>query len=373
MFYWCLLNLPASVRYNLVNIKLLAVAKSDCLNENNIRLLLHNFIETMNKLNRTGIELTINGKFEHLNAFLAFALGDTLALQWLGGFVVGVGSAKKFCRTCEITSKQKNENPDNIYSLRCQERHLLQLRLIKKSSELISEYGVKFESPLLEISQFDLTKCLLHDPMHVLVEGVCVKELTNLLNYIIDQYGVDLEKINNRILSFKFAIIDSTDKPNLIKLEHIKKGSFAQSAGQMLILILILPFILGDFVTEFDENWLNFINLHQIVNLVFSFIYDDVTIKQLEDKITQYLLNFKILYKNINLTPKMHYLSHFPAQLKNFGPLRLHACFRFESKNGLMADLNFQNFINISFSCSNKHQLWMASKENDFKKRKSFC
>ncbi len=36
MCYWCLLNLPASVRFNLCNIKLLALAKSEYLNNENI-------------------------------------------------------------------------------------------------------------------------------------------------------------------------------------------------------------------------------------------------------------------------------------------------------------------------------------------------
>jgi hypothetical protein len=62
------------------------------------------------------------------------------------------------------------------------------------------------------------------------------------------------------------------------------KGSFAQSAGKMQTLILSLPFILGDLFTDNDEKWLNFINLHQILNLCISFFYDDKTIRQLDDK-----------------------------------------------------------------------------------------
>ena len=69
----------------------------------------------------------------------------------------------------------------------------------------------------------------------------------------------------------------------------------------------------------------------------------------------------------------MHYLSHFPDQLKNFGLLRHHSCFRFEAKNGLMTDLRYQNFINIAYSCANKHQLWMASKQIEFKERNSLA
>jgi len=52
MFYWCLLNLPSSVRYNLCNMKLLSVSKSEYLNSENITRLLQNFVEISNKLNK---------------------------------------------------------------------------------------------------------------------------------------------------------------------------------------------------------------------------------------------------------------------------------------------------------------------------------
>ena len=69
----------------------------------------------------------------------------------------------------------------------------------------------------------------------------------------------------------------------------------------------------------------------------------------------------------------MHYLSYFPDQLRNFGPLRHHSCFRFEAKNGLITTLNYKNFINIAYSCANKHQFWMASKEIEFRNKNSLA
>jgi hypothetical protein len=361
------------VRYNLCNIKLLAIAKSEYLNQLNTPALLENFIEGVNKLNSSGLELMVNSKLKRVFGLVLIGLGDTLALQEMGGFVVGVGKAYKFCRSCEINAEEKLEDPSNIYVERDIERHLLQLELIKESPELIQEYGVKYPSALLKLNDFDVCQCLLHDPMHVLVQGVCVKELTNLLKYLTEERGTKLDEINRRITSFDYPRIDSTDKPNTIKKEHVNNGSFAQSAGQMLTLILQLPFMVADLVTEFDKYWLNFINLHQIVNLVFCFFYNELTINQLEERINEYLSNFKHLYKDVNFTPKMHYLSHFPAQLANFGLLRLHSCFRFEAKNGLLADLRFHNFINIAFSCANKHQFWIGSKEIEFKKRNSLA
>jgi hypothetical protein len=207
--------------------------------------------------------------------------------------------------------------------------------------------------------------------MHVLIEGVCITELKNLLQYATKEKSIDLAKINKRILSFEYFFIDKDDKPNAINDNHIIKGSFPLSAGQMITLVLNLPFILGDLFNTFDENWLNFISLNQILNLVFSFFYDKTTLRDLDYKITEYLEKFHLLYPSASITPKMHYFTHLTAQMENFGPLRQHACLRCESKNGLLKSLDFKNFINICFSAAEKHQFWMASVELDQENKKS--
>jgi hypothetical protein len=90
---------------------------------------------------------------------------------------------------------------------------------------------------------------------------------------------------------------------------------FHTSVGQMITLILNLPFILGDLFNRFDENWLNFINLNQILNLVFSFFFDNITLRDLDHKVTEYLEKFHLLYQTANITPKMQYLTHLCAQM----------------------------------------------------------
>ena len=122
-----------------------------------------------------------------------------------------------------------------------------------------------------------------------------------------------------------------------INENHISNGSFPLPAGQMMTLIINMPFIIGDLFGLYDENWLlNFVNLNQILNLVFCFFYDELTLKHLDRKIFEYLSNFHDLYPNASMTPKLHYLTHLTAQMEKFGPLRHHACFRFEGKNFLI-------------------------------------
>ena len=124
---------------------------------------------------------------------------------------------------------------------------------------LSKQFGVKNKSVLCKLTDFDICTSILHDPMHVLVEGVCINELKYLWNYATKEKKIDLCQINKRILGYEYFFIDKDDKPNAISENHIVNGSFPLSAGQMITVVLNLPFILGDLFNTFDEHWLNFI------------------------------------------------------------------------------------------------------------------
>jgi hypothetical protein len=107
-------------------------------------------------------------------------------------------------------------------------------------------------------------------------------------------------------MDIEYFFIDKDDKPNTINENHIANGSFPLSAGKMMTLVINMPFIIGDLFGQYDQNWLNFINLNQILNLVLSFFYDCLTLKHLDLKIYEYLQNFHDLYPDASVTPKLH-------------------------------------------------------------------
>ena len=194
------MNLSPDVRYNLCNIKLLAIVKSKEIKNSDCSPLLSDFINTINKLNtETGLYLSVKNETTVHFGFLGFGIGDTLALQWLGGFLEGVGKAFKFCRTCHITHDERCDNLNKTFVLIDMETHLIQLELLNESPDLSKQFGVKNKSVLCEIIDFDICTSLLHDPMHVLIEGVCISELKYLLNYATKEKRIDLSKINKRI------------------------------------------------------------------------------------------------------------------------------------------------------------------------------
>ena len=62
----------------------------------------------------------------------------------------------------------------------------------KDAEELSTYHGINFESPLNAIDHFDLTKCLPHDIMHILFEGIIPREMKLLLKWCIREKNFSL-------------------------------------------------------------------------------------------------------------------------------------------------------------------------------------
>lgn len=76
-----------------------------------------------------------------------------------------------------------------------------------------------------------------------------------------------------------------------------------------------LPLLIGDLVPGDDEEWAHFLCLLDIVDIVFAPVCSDVMVAHLEHLIELYLTDFLRLYPDESITPKMHYLVHYPEAI----------------------------------------------------------
>ena len=76
-----------------------------------------------------------------------------------------------------------------------------------------------------------------------------------------------------------------------------------------------LPLIIGDLVDVNDESW-NYLLHLEIMNEVFAPVYSLDRIPYLKMAIEDFLHDFKSVYPNRPLTPKMHYLVHIPTWIE---------------------------------------------------------
>lgn len=78
----------------------------------------------------------------------------------------------------------------------------------------------------------------------------------------------------------------------------------------------LLPLIIGHLVEENDQYWDNYLLHLEIMDEVFAPVYSLDRIPYLKMIIEDFLHDFKLLYPNRPITPKMHYLVHIPTWIE---------------------------------------------------------
>lgn len=367
VFYYVLLNIPPEFRSKLSVMQLIAVAKSTDIKRYGSETLLRDFRNALISLHR-GVRLSTSNGYDvvHYGLLVAF-LGDTPAAQSVGGFKEGVGGAHKPCRTCDIDGNSLNtcfydkdcdERDEDEHRDRCNE-----LEGLSKEARVYwsKQYGINSKGLLFFVPEFQITKCILHDPMHVLLEGIARIQLRLLLVYLIQERYFSIADLGRIIDNFSYSSSELKDKPQRIEANDLQHSpTLRQTAASMKNLILLLPFMVGPMVPEEDPHWVNFIRFQQIVVLCLSPVASERTYNSLTELIATYLRYFIELYPDNSFTPKMHYLLHFPKQLLQFGPLRHHWCMRMEGKHGLFKSRKWRNFKAIAKSVAEYHQRWMC-------------
>ena len=89
------------------------------------------------------------------------------------------------------------------------------------------------------------------------------------------------------------------------------------TASQMWVLGRFLPLMIGHLISEDDDHWTHYIQLLEIVDIIFAPIIDSDAPGYLEVLIEENLLDFVELYREAVL-PKMHYLIHIPRLLARY-------------------------------------------------------
>jgi len=374
LFFWTLLNIPAIYRARLSCINLIAVARTKDCRKFGIAALLQDFICGINTLYCEGIEVEDGlGTTVIQGGLVAFA-GDTLASNFIGGFKEGVGFAKRICRTCETTASQSKwlycDRDCDIRQLdehrrRCER---LQTSLTTKARKYWSRmYGINGSSVLLDVKGFSVTVGLIHDPMHILFEGITALEMKLLLRHLLlgSPSYFTISQLNCAIDAL-CEKVPSDCLPNPVEIKQVQSADkLRQTATQIRWLSHLLPLAVGDKVPADDERWCNYIRLLQIQQMCTSPVATESTMFSLEVTVARHNKSFHTLYPEFASIPKLHYLVHLPQQIRRFGPARNHWCMRMEAKNAFFKRKKLRNTKNVPKSVSFDHQMWSCCMQRD--------
>lgn len=331
------MNLPPKFRSSLRSIQLLGVLSSDLLKQRGTEVFLKSFLSDLNLL-RDGITFMFEKKRKWYGILMQF-VGDMPASNFIGGFKEGVGAANLPCRSCTI----KRNDLDRVRlefncTLRDKLSHEIQVAELENANEssaataaqrdaISSGYGINSRCIFSSLGYFDATKCFMHDLMHISNEGILNRGIALLLKYLILHpiIRLDIDLINYKISTLK-SHREFTTPPQIRKSEvmDLKKLSF--SSAEIGSLEICLALVLGEFVSDEDSHYANFLLLLEILASLQCYRFSEKDLRILSKNIEIHNRNHVLLYPkpsesdSKSITPKLHSLIHFASQIRMFGP-----------------------------------------------------
>lgn len=101
------------------------------------------------------------------------------------------------------------------------------------------EYGVNRLSILDQAPYFDLCKCMPHDIMHVILEGVLPLQCKLLLVHCIyEERYFSLKKLNRLISEFEYGYTEASNVPRPLDNDHLKSSDAKLSQSGLLVHVL---------------------------------------------------------------------------------------------------------------------------------------
>jgi len=194
--------------------------------------------------------------------------------------------------------------------------------------------------------------------MHDVLEGVIPLILRLLIQSFHVRGIVSISQFNQLLECFDFGQNDISSKPVKVPVSLGRNDtSLPCEASEKWCLFRILPFIIGSFVDHDDEVWQVYLRAREVVELLLATVVCPTVLGYLQLLIASFLSEFSAVFPG-KITPKMHFLGHYPRLIAEFGPLRSLWCMRFEAKHLYFKRLasGLSNFRNVSLSFASRHQ-----------------
>ena len=210
MAYGQILNFDQSSLSKLSSLFLVGMINSNYFDDESYDKLILPIFEMIQKVNN----------IENCPYYLSieYFVGDTPALQSLGGFIEAVGNANFPCRECMVEkihlSKISEESKCNM---RTKEGTISQARRAVREKKSVS--GVKRLTKLMSYDFFDPITMCPQDPMHVILEGIGRRLVIDFLKLWVERDRTTITEINSRITTFKYGYLSK--KVNSNQYEHL--------------------------------------------------------------------------------------------------------------------------------------------------------
>lgn len=389
--YFQITNMPIEYRSKLNNIYLVALCSSlnfkvDEYDYNHIAELMY---DEFSVLETDGLEINleirkeanINLEQDRFYGTLINIAVDNLGASEVMGFVESF-SATHYCRHCECTKTECQEmTKENKRKRRKIEKYNHDVEIAENKEvkqNVIATMGVKRRCRFNDLKFFHILNNMSVDLMHDVNEGVILYCLFDFFHLIVKTEKILTEhELQQRIRDFNYGQTSKHNKPSLINIE---KKTLNQNASQLYCLIVNLPFILLDLKDQIEKHWQPVQTLLSCMQILYSPEISERHVKSLEKLIQSHLKAVLETFKR-NLTPKHHFLVHYPEYIRRMGPPIHHWAMRFESKHRVLTEISRRkmNFGNLPKTLAREHQVRMCKQPTlktelkPSKKSRKFC
>lgn len=364
--YFQIQNMPIEFRSKLNNIYLVALCssinfKSDEYNYNHIAELI---VDEISQLENDGLVIEpkilteINIEQTRLKGTLINIGVDNLGASVVMGFVESF-AATYFCRHCEcaksecqVMTKENKRKRRNIVKY---EHHVDMAEDNNAKPDVIATMGVKRRCKFNELMYFHILNNMSLDIMHDVNEGVVAYCLHDFFDAIVKKAKIVSEtELKQRVRDFNYGSTKRYNNPSIVSLE---KHNLNQNASQLYCLIIHLPFILFDLKNKVEQYWQPVQTLLDCMCVLYSTKISECNLKSLEKSIQLHLKSVQEVFKR-SLTPKHHFLVHYPEYIRRMGPPIHLWTMRFESKHRVFTEISRRkmNFINLTKTLATEHQ-----------------
>ena len=361
-FYFYIGNVEPKFRSELNNIYLCLLVRHKLIqNRYSYSQVLQRLLADLRVLYHLGIDFDVPGRGTvNMRGYLATISADNLSAHAMAGFSCCFNSGH-ICRSCTATASSMREKfEESAFHKRTKAIHEYHCEAWSNDPVTASKaYGITGLCAFSELTYFDLTQSFPHDIMHDFLEGVIPVVLTQLFRYLHQTKLLTIKQLNRELENFHFGKNDKKSKPVAVSMRVLKENNaIAGKAIEKFCFFRCLPFIIGQFVPENCPEWQVYTQCREIAETIFAPSVAYSWLGYLASLISDFLKDFSKVFPN-SLTPKMHYLVHYPTHMAKFGPLRHVWCMRFEAKHLYFKQLStrINNFRNIAKTLAFRHQM----------------
>ncbi|XP_034232899.1 uncharacterized protein LOC117640489 [Thrips palmi] len=352
--YLSLGNIPSHIRTHTDAIQLVGL----CLESNFDHEKVYGpIVADLKKLEEVGVEIPGHGM---VKGSLIYVSGDNLGSHGLGGFNESFSKSRYFCRYCLVPRASFHAEEGHLASFPERTRENYNACIGKRGIE--GRKGIKFESKFNELQNFHvcdpgLPPCLGHD----LMEGVAAHDVCLFFKYFVDiKKWFSYDDVAAIMSAFPYSAADRRDKPLPLKEKHTKvHGGMWQVYNFVRLVPLMIHHLIQD---KADPVWKLFLLIGEILDIVCAPTIHKSYVGHLQVLIVEYLDMRRHAFPLVPLRPKHHYFTHYCLMILLFGSLGKVWTLRYESKHQFFnrAIRASKNFINVTFSCAERHELFQA-------------